>query len=90
MITNLNLLPLKTRAIIIGINEKACKLNPYPPSFLEKRLLEMGFVEGTPITILHQAPFTKDPIIIQLRNSRIALRRNEAECIEVSYNDKGE
>ena len=50
---------------------------------LEKRFLEMGFVEGAHVMLLHEAPFSKDPLMVRIRNSRIALRRREAECILV-------
>jgi ferrous iron transport protein A len=73
----------KQKAIIAAIDESACVVNQQHPGLLEQRLLEMGFVEGAPIMLLHEAPFTKDPIIVRLRNMRIALRRNEAQCILV-------
>jgi ferrous iron transport protein A len=41
----------------------------------------MGFVEGTPVQL---APVElADPIIIEIRGSRIALRRQEAKQIYV-------
>jgi len=46
-----------------------------------EKLLKMGFVEGTPIEL---APVKlSDPIVFQIRGSRIALRRNEARQILV-------
>lgn len=50
---------------------------------LMSRLLEMGFLEGARVEILHEAPFSKDPIAIRVRGGVIALRRNEANLIEV-------
>ncbi len=45
------------------------------------KLHKMGFVEGT---IIKLAPVkTYDPIIFQIRSSRIALRKKEAELILV-------
>lgn len=87
MVTTLNSIPFKKRAIITGIDESACSKHQQLPGVLEKRLLEMGFVEGAPIMLLHEAPFTKDPIIVRLRNMRIALRRNEASCIMVQLEE---
>jgi len=41
----------------------------------------MGFVKGTPVEL---APVKlSDPMIVQIRGSRIALRKNEAEGILV-------
>lgn len=44
-----------------------------------KKLYRMGFVEGTPIEL---APVkASDPMVIQIRGSRIALRKNEAQQV---------
>jgi ferrous iron transport protein A len=48
-----------------------------------QRLMEMGFLEGATIEVLHQSPFGGDPIVVRVRGSLIALRRNEANAIEV-------
>lgn len=46
-----------------------------------KKLYRMGFVEGTPVEL---APVKiSDPMVIQIRGSRIALRKNEAQQILV-------
>jgi ferrous iron transport protein A len=50
---------------------------------LVRRLLEMGMLEGSRVEVLHQAPFGGDPLAIRVRGSIIALRRNEANHIEV-------
>lgn len=50
---------------------------------LARRLLEMGLLEGAEVEVLHQAPFGGDPIAVRVRGSVVALRRNEANTIEV-------
>jgi ferrous iron transport protein A len=50
---------------------------------LVRRLLEMGMLEGARVEVLHQAPFGGDPLAIRVRGSIIALRRNEANHVEV-------
>jgi ferrous iron transport protein A len=50
---------------------------------LTQRLMEMGFLEGSPVEIVHQAPFGGDPMAVRIRGTLIALRRNEANAIEV-------
>lgn len=46
-----------------------------------EKLCKMGFVEGTPIEL---APVNlKDPIVIQIRGSRVALRKHEAQQVLV-------
>lgn len=50
---------------------------------LERRLLEMGFVEGARVEILHEGAIGRDPIAVKLDDSRVALRRREAASIMV-------
>jgi len=51
------------------------------PAELERRLLEMGFVEGARIRVLHEGFIGRDPIAVQLDDMRIALRRREAHGV---------
>jgi ferrous iron transport protein A len=51
------------------------------PAELERRLLEMGFVEGAVIEVLHVGLIGGDPIAVRLGDTRIALRRREAHAI---------
>ncbi len=48
---------------------------------LERRLLEMGFVEGAAVEVLHEGLFGRDPIAVKLDDMRVALRRREADAI---------
>ena len=50
---------------------------------LERRLLEMGFVEGARIRVLHEGFLGRDPIAVQLDDMRVALRRREAADVMV-------
>jgi ferrous iron transport protein A len=50
---------------------------------LECRLIELGFVEGAAVEILHEGAFGRDPIAVRLDNARVALRRREARAILV-------
>ncbi|MBM3460623.1 MAG: ferrous iron transport protein A, partial [Armatimonadetes bacterium] len=54
------------------------------PSELESRIVDMGFVEGAPVELVHEGPVGKDPIAVQIRGSVIALRRQEANAILIS------
>lgn len=54
-----------------------------PPEEMERRLLEMGFVEGARIELLHQGPFGGDPIAVKLDDMRVALRRRDARGVFV-------
>lgn len=48
-----------------------------------QRLLDMGFIEGTPVEMIRNAPLL-DPIDIQIKGYQVALRRNEARGVEVA------
>jgi ferrous iron transport protein A len=50
---------------------------------LERRLLEIGFVEGARFEVLHVGLIGGDPIAVRLDDTRIALRRREARAIRV-------
>ena len=50
---------------------------------LERRLLELGFVEGASVEVLHEGPFGRDPMAVRVNNTTIALRRREAMAILV-------
>ena len=52
-----------------------------PAAELERRLLEIGFVEGARVEILHEGIIRRDPIAIRLDDMRVALRRREADAI---------
>ncbi|MBN8529038.1 MAG: ferrous iron transport protein A [Caulobacterales bacterium] len=45
---------------------------------LERRLLELGFVEGARVELLHEGLFGRDPIAMRVDDMRVALRRHEA------------
>jgi len=53
------------------------------PEELERRLIEMGFVEGARIKLLHEGFIGRDPIAVSLDDMRVALRRREARGIWV-------
>jgi len=50
---------------------------------LERRLLEMGFVEGAQFHIIQEGLVGRDPIALKLDDMRVALRRREARAVLV-------
>jgi ferrous iron transport protein A len=50
---------------------------------VSKRLMEMGVVPGVALKVVKAAPFG-DPIEVRLRGYSLAMRKNEADAIEVS------
>jgi ferrous iron transport protein A len=67
-------LPIGAKATVISVNEN----NP-----ATRRLMEMGVVPGVSIKMIKAAPFG-DPLEIRLRGYSLALRKSEADAIEVS------
>lgn len=51
---------------------------------LERRLLELGFVEGARIELLHQGVVGGDPIALKVDDMRVALRRREAASLTIT------
>lgn len=47
------------------------------------RLLEMGVVPGATVSVVKSAPFG-DPIQVRVKGYSLAMRRSEAEMIEVA------
>jgi len=51
---------------------------------LESRLIELGFVEGAHVEVLHEGIIGGDPIAVRVQNITIAIRRREAMAIIVA------
>ena len=51
---------------------------------LERRLLELGLVEGAHIELIHEGLFGRDPIAVKVDDMRVALRRKEAASLTVA------
>ena len=50
---------------------------------LERRLLELGLVEGAKVELLHEGLFGRDPIAVKVDDMRVALRRHEAASLTI-------
>jgi ferrous iron transport protein A len=57
--------------------------NALSPDELERRLIELGFIEGATVEILHEGIIGGDPIAVRVDNATVALRRREAMAILV-------
>jgi ferrous iron transport protein A len=55
-----------------------------PDVELESRLIELGFVEGARVEVLHEGIVGNDPIAVRVENVTIAVRRREAMAIIVA------
>ena len=55
-----------------------------PDAELESRLIELGFVEGARVEVLHEGLVGRDPIAVRVDSITIAVRRREAMAIIVA------
>ena len=62
--------------------ERAVVVKVYGHGSFRKRIIEMGFVKGSKVKVVMNAPL-KDPIEYEIIGYRISLRREEASKIEV-------
>ncbi|HVX78869.1 MAG TPA: FeoA family protein [Bradyrhizobium sp.] len=51
---------------------------------LESRLIELGFVEGAQVEVLHEGVIGRDPIAVRVDSNTVAVRRREAMAIIVA------
>lgn len=49
-----------------------------------RRLGELGFIAGEPVRLLRRGPGGREPIAVLIGETMFALRRLEADCIEVT------
>jgi len=54
---------------------------------LERRLIEMGFVEGAHVQLLHEGFLGRDPIAVRVDDTTVAVRRRDANLILVDPED---
>lgn len=73
------------RGVIARVSGLTGAAEAFSPEELERRLLEMGFVEGAMIEILHEGLFGGDPIAVRVDETRVALRRREANAVIVKF-----
>ncbi|MCL2716735.1 MAG: ferrous iron transport protein A [Alphaproteobacteria bacterium] len=70
-----------------GVIQELCATrveSALPATELESRLIELGFVEGARVEILHEGIIGRDPIAVRVDNVTIAVRRREAMAIIVA------
>jgi len=71
------------RGRICAVNASACAPASLSSVELERRLIEMGFVEGSIVEIKHEGFWRRDPIAVRVNDTTIALRRRAANAIHV-------
>jgi ferrous iron transport protein A len=71
-------LPPGTKGRVVGVGSNTRAL-----SALERRLLEFGFVGGEEVQILAEARPGRDPFVVRVGQTTLALRRHEAQSVWV-------
>lgn len=67
----------------LAIGSSAVVKNVRGNGAVSRRLMEMGIVPGVIIRVVKAAPFG-DPIELRVRGYSLALRKSEAESVEIS------
>lgn len=49
----------------------------------QRWLTDIGFIPGEPVELLHTGLLGNDPLLFRIGQSKFALRRAEAACIDV-------
>jgi ferrous iron transport protein A len=70
--------------VIVTVGTKSETLSP-----LDRRLLELGFCSGERIEIIAEARPGRDPFVVRVGYTTLALRRREAENIWVEISRPG-
>src|SRR5215475_9359656 len=71
-------LPPGTAGRVVSVGSPASALSP-----LERRLLEFGFISGEHVEILAEARPGRDPFVVRVGHTTLALRRREAQSVWV-------
>lgn len=70
-------------AVVTGLDESAVA-TPLPSGELERRMIEMGLIEGARVEILHEGFPGADPLAVRVNDHTLALRRAEAHAVLVT------
>jgi ferrous iron transport protein A len=81
---SLGALPPGTAGRVVSVGARAGTL-----SALERRLLELGFVAGEHVEILAEARPGRDPFVVRVGHTTLALRRREAQGVWVELQRSG-
>jgi len=76
---SLSLLHPGDRGVVLEVGSPGRGLTP-----LERRLLELGFANGEHLEVIAEARPGRDPFVVRLGATTLALRRREAESVWVS------
>ena len=66
----------------LGVGDRARVSGILGADEVSMRLMEMGLVPGTEVTLVGQAPLG-DPLELELRGYRLSVRRSEAARVQI-------
>jgi ferrous iron transport protein A len=67
-----------------GQAARVCAVVPRGPAdAIGRRLGELGFVAGEAVRLVAHGPFGREPVVVQVGFTRFALRRAEAQRVQV-------
>ena len=78
-------LPPGARGCVVSVGSGANA----PLSALERRLLEFGFIHGEQVEILAEARPGRDPFVVRVGHTTLALRRREAQHVLIELHRLG-
>ncbi|EJB8496817.1 ferrous iron transport protein A [Acinetobacter baumannii] len=81
----LSVLKVKQAATITKVNR--IEVESEQQDLVAIRLESLGFVPGTRVEVITKGVFGGDPILIQIGFTRFALRKAEAEKIEIQVEE---
>lgn len=67
-------LKIGERALVVSIDSKILDSDA-------QRLRSLGLMEGETVLMVSKAPISRDPIVVVVQETRIALRKSDAELI---------
>lgn len=74
----------RRKAIVVRVDGTVANaVGGIPGGELERRLIEIGFVEGATVEVMHEGFLGRDPIAVRVNDHVVALRRREANAIQV-------
>ena len=76
---SLSALPPGTSGRVVGVGSAEAAVM----TALERRLLELGFVGGEQVEVLAEARPGRDPFVVRIGTTTLALRRREAQTVWV-------
>ncbi len=77
LLTNLAQLARGQAARVVEVRDHT------PGDSIARRLRELGFVPGEQVRLQALGPFGREPLLVQVGMTRFALRRAEAERVDV-------